>query len=62
MIRSIPVALAGRSYDVVVGPGLIDRACERIAPLLKTKRTAIVTDSNVGEHHGERLSVSLEMF
>lgn len=60
MIRSIPVALAGRSYDVVVGPGLIDRAGERIAPLLKTKRTAIVTDSNVGEHHGERLSVSLE--
>ncbi len=60
MIRTIPVALAGRSYDVVVGPGLIDRAGERIAPLLKTKRTAIVTDSNVGEHHGERLSVSLE--
>lgn len=60
MIRSIPVALAGRSYDVVVGPGLIDRAGERIAPLLKSKRTAIVTDSNVGEHHGERLSVSLE--
>ena len=60
MIRSIPVALAGRSYEVVVGPGLIDRAGERIAPLLKTKRTAIVTDSNVGEHHGERLSVSLE--
>jgi 3-dehydroquinate synthase len=60
VIRTISVALAGRSYDVVVGPGLIDRAGERIAPLLKTRRTAIVTDSNVGEHHGERLSVSLE--
>jgi len=60
LIRTIPVALAGRAYDVVVGPGLIDRAGDRIAPLLKTKRTAIVTDSNVGEHHGERLAVSLE--
>ena len=60
MIRNIPVGLGARAYDVVVGPGLIDRAGERIAPLLKTKRTAIVTDSNVGEHHGERLAVSLE--
>ena len=60
MIRTLPVALGGRSYDVIVGPGLIDRAGERIAPLLKTRRTAIVTDSNVGAHHGERLSVSLE--
>jgi 3-dehydroquinate synthase len=60
VIRTIPVGLGDRAYDVVVGPGLIDRAGERIAPLLKTRRTAIVTDSNVGEHHGERLSVSLE--
>lgn len=60
MIRNIPVGLGARAYDVVVGPGLIDRAGEHIAPLLKTKRTAIVTDSNVGEHHGERLAVSLE--
>ncbi len=60
MIKTIPVGLGARSYDVVVGPGLIDRAGERIAPLLKTARTAIVTDSNVGEHHGERLAASLE--
>jgi len=60
LIRNIPVGLGARAYDVVVGPGLIDRAGEHIAPLLKTKRTAIVTDSNVGEHHGERLAVSLE--
>ena len=60
MTRSIPVALGGRSYEVVIGPGLIDGAGERIAPLLKSKRTAIVTDSNVGAHHGERLAVSLE--
>ncbi|WP_425997476.1 3-dehydroquinate synthase [Caulobacter sp. DWR1-3-2b1] len=60
MIRTVPVGLGDRAYDVVIGTGLIDRAGERIAPLLKHKRTAIVTDSIVGEHHGERLSVALE--
>ncbi len=60
MTRSIPVGLGSRAYDVVVGSGLIDRAGLRIPPLLKTPRTAIVTDQNVGDHHGERLSVALE--
>jgi 3-dehydroquinate synthase len=60
MTRSIPVGLGSRAYDVVVGSGLIDRAGQHIAPLLKSKRTAIVTDQNVGDHHGERLAVSLE--
>ncbi|OZA73543.1 MAG: 3-dehydroquinate synthase, partial [Caulobacter sp. 39-67-4] len=60
MIRTVSVGLGDRAYDVVIGTGLIDRAGEHIAPLLKRKRTAIVTDSIVGEHHGERLSVSLE--
>ncbi|HRD46019.1 MAG TPA: 3-dehydroquinate synthase [Caulobacter sp.] len=60
MIRTIPVGLGDRAYDVLVGPGLIDRAGEHIVPLLKNRRTVIVTDSNVGEHHGERLSAALE--
>ena len=60
MIQIIPVGLGARAYDVVVGTGLIDRAGERIAPLLKRKRVAIVTDTIVGEHHGERLAAALE--
>lgn len=60
MITTIPVGLGARAYDVVVGTGLIDRAGERIAPLLKRKRVAIVTDTTVGEHHGERLAAALE--
>ncbi|MDP1632299.1 MAG: 3-dehydroquinate synthase [Caulobacter sp.] len=60
MIQTIPVGLGARSYDVLVGPGLIDRAGEHIAPFLPARRTTIVTDSNVGAHHGERLAVSLE--
>jgi 3-dehydroquinate synthase len=60
VIQIIPVGLGARAYDVVVGTGLIDRAGERIAPLLKRPRVAIVSDTIVGEHHGERLANSLE--
>ncbi len=38
-IRTIPVGLGERAYDVVVGPGLIDTAGEHVAPLLKRKRS-----------------------
>jgi 3-dehydroquinate synthase len=60
LIQTIPVGLGARAYDVVVGTGLIDTAGQRIAPFLKRRRVAIVTDTIVGEHHGERLAVSLE--
>lgn len=60
MTRAISVGLGDRAYEVVVGSGLVDRADERIAPLLKRARTAIVTDQNVADHHGERLAVALE--
>jgi 3-dehydroquinate synthase len=60
MSRSIPVGLGARAYEVVVGSGLIDRAGKHIAPLLKRPRTAVITDTNVSDHHGERLAVSLE--
>ncbi len=33
MTLSVPVAVAGRPYDVLIGPGLIERAGELIAPL-----------------------------
>ena len=60
MTRAVPVGLGERAYEVVVGSGLIDSAGKRIAPLLKRARTAVVTDQNVADHHGERLAVSLE--
>ncbi|MFZ5668697.1 MAG: 3-dehydroquinate synthase [Pseudomonadota bacterium] len=59
MTRAIPVGLGDRAYDVLVGPGLIDEAGRRIAPLLKSGRTAIVTDDVVGPLHGGRLARSL---
>src|SRR3954466_9427408 len=58
--RQISVGLGARSYDVVVGGALIDEAGARIAPLLKRKRTAVVSDATVWGLHGARLTAALE--
>src|SRR5690606_34249291 len=54
------VELGARSYDVVIGPGLIARAGELIAPFAKTKRVFVVSDKNVAGLHGQALQHSLE--
>ncbi|HEX4196859.1 MAG TPA: 3-dehydroquinate synthase [Caulobacteraceae bacterium] len=59
MSRAITVGLEGRAYEVVIGPGLIDAAGERVAPFLKNGRTAVVADETVAALHGERLMASL---
>jgi len=47
VIRTVPVHLAGRAYDVVIGHGLLAEAGRRIRPLLKRDRVAIVSDETV---------------
>ncbi len=58
--RRVRVGLGARAYDVLIGPGLIDRAGEWLAPHLPRRRTAVVTDRHVADHHGERLAAALE--
>ena len=58
-IDRVPVALGARSYEVRIGPGLIDRAGAEIAPLLKRRRAAIVTDDTVAPLHLARLQAAL---
>lgn len=53
------VALAERSYDIVVGSGLIARAADYIAPLLTSKRSIILTDETVAVHYAQPLLASL---
>ena len=36
--RTVHVSLAGRSYDIAIGPGLIDRAGDLSRPLLAAPR------------------------
>ena len=38
---------ASRSYDVLIGNGILDRAGELISAVLKAKRACIITDDNV---------------
>ena len=59
MTIHVPVSLAGREYDVVIGEGLLDKAGSYIAPLLKRGRTAIVADATVAALHAGRLIDSL---
>jgi 3-dehydroquinate synthase len=46
----IPVELAGRSYDVRVGPGLLARVGEECGALLRKPYVPVVTDRNVARH------------
>jgi 3-dehydroquinate synthase len=59
-MRTIPVGLGARSYDVLVGPGLIGRAGELMKPLLARGRTAVVCDATVERLHGAELKASLK--
>jgi len=58
-VSGYAVGLGDRAYEVVVGPGLIDRAGGVIAPLMKGARAAIVTDATVGDLYAARLAASL---
>jgi 3-dehydroquinate synthase len=60
MRQTVRVGLGDRTYDVAIGPGLLEAAGELIAPLLKAKRTAIVSDETIWRLHGARLTASLE--
>jgi len=46
-ISVLELDLAERSYDIVVGDGLIDGAGERIAPFLSHPSVVVITDENV---------------
>ena len=43
-MRRIAVNLAGRSYDILIGPGLIERVGEYVAPLAPTSIHIVCTD------------------
>lgn len=55
----IPIALAGRSYEVHVGRGLIDQLGQLAAPFMRKSQVAIVADSNAWAAHGRRVESAL---
>ena len=59
MHRKVHVPIPDRSYDVVIGTGLIDEAGTLVAPFLHRPRVAIVTDGHVEAAQLQRLKASL---
>ncbi len=47
----VDVALGERSYDIVIGRGILSSLGERIAALRPGARVALVTDENVARHY-----------
>ncbi|WP_077959846.1 3-dehydroquinate synthase [Ensifer adhaerens] len=58
--RKVRVDLGDRSYDILIGPGLIAAAGEEIATRLKGRKMAVITDENVAPRYLEPLMASLK--
>jgi 3-dehydroquinate synthase len=56
---SVPVALGDRSYQVLIGPGLVRDAGRLIAERFAAVRAAVVTDETVAAHHLKALEHAL---
>jgi shikimate kinase/3-dehydroquinate synthase len=56
----VPVELAARRYEIVIGKGLLAETGPRIARLAPGAACAIVTDENVARHHLPTVEASLD--
>jgi 3-dehydroquinate synthase len=56
---TVEVGLGARTYDILIGPGLLARAGAEVAKRLLGIRTAIVTDRNVAAAHLDTLIAGL---
>jgi len=57
--RTVPVALPGRAYDILIGPGQLAQSGRLIAGRLGKGKCGIVTDDNVARYHLKELEASL---
>ncbi len=51
---------ASRSYDILIGSGLLDNAGEYISSAIKSRHVCVVSDDNVAPLYSDRLLKSLE--
>ena len=58
-LRRLTVALDRRSYDIVIGSGLLDQAGALLRPVLRAPRVVVVTDEHVAPLHLPRLVAGL---
>ncbi|MGJ0621583.1 MAG: 3-dehydroquinate synthase [Methylocystis sp.] len=58
--EKVRVALDGRSYDILIGDGLLQRAGEHIAGIAPGAACAVITDENVARLHLPTVEQSLK--
>jgi len=58
-IEKVEVTLGERSYDILIGAGLLEKAGDFLLPVLKRPSVVVVTDENVTAAQGERLKAGL---
>ena len=58
--ETVRVSLGERSYDILIGPGLIEDAGTHLAQAVPNARAAIVTDTNVAARYLQTATASLE--
>jgi len=58
--KTVRVNLGDRSYDILIGPGLIATAADEIAGRLKGRRMAVITDEHVAPLYLDPLMESLK--
>jgi 3-dehydroquinate synthase len=58
-VARVTVPLGDRAYPILIGPGLLSRAGDEIAPLLRRPRVSILTEERVAAFHLRTLTASL---
>ena len=58
-VETVHVPLEGRAYEIHIGDGLLAEAGAYVAPLLRRRRVAVVTDERVGALHLKSLEAGL---
>jgi hypothetical protein len=54
MVARVPVSLAGKPYESIVGNEILSRTGEFVREILPAGSCAVVTDSNVGPRMPKR--------
>ena len=57
--KTVPVRLAGHSYDITIASGLLAEVGPRLRPLTGAKKAVLVHDSNLPRAHREQVAASL---
>ncbi|MDP6635556.1 MAG: 3-dehydroquinate synthase [Phycisphaerae bacterium] len=60
MEQTIKVELGERSYDVRIGPGLLDSVGPTAVELGSVRQAVVIADSNIASRYGRRVATSLQ--